>query len=190
MSAGLPFASTVTALDGSSLIAVDDRVVEVERFVDGENMDLGQRLLHGMRVLGRIHTVLADIDAPPAAKVAPFPNHVEANQAPAWTSEGTAAMRARHPTTEDLHAAAIADQLAVALAEEERLVWHDLPRQLVHGDFWDNNVLFRERRNRARPRSRLHGRTPRIDDLALTLYYTNSTLGAGYDNPAARFLAV
>jgi hypothetical protein len=36
------------------------------------------------RVLGR-PPLLAGIDAPPAAKAAPFPNHVEANHALAWT---------------------------------------------------------------------------------------------------------
>jgi len=190
VSAGLPFASTVAALDGSLFVSLDDRVVEVERFVPGENMDLGERLQHGMRLLGRIHTVLAGIDPPPAAKVAPFPNHVEARYAPAWTRGGTAVMRADHPTTGDLHAADLADELANALANEARLVSDHLPRQLVHGDYWDNNVLFRGDDIVLVLDLDFMGERPRIDDVALTLYYTNSTLGAGYDDPSrVAFLA-
>lgn len=50
-----------------------------------------------------------------------------------------------------------------------------LPRQLVHGDFWDNNVLFRDGQIVLVVDLDFMAERPRIDDLALTLYYTNST---------------
>jgi Ser/Thr protein kinase RdoA (MazF antagonist) len=50
-----------------------------------------------------------------------------------------------------------------------------LPRQLAHGDFWDNNVLFRSGRVVSVTDFDFMGVRPRIDDLALTLYHTNST---------------
>lgn len=52
-----------------------------------------------------------------------------------------------------------------------------LPRQLVHGDFWDNNVRFRDLDIVAVLDLDFMEERPRIDDLALTLYYVNSTLG-------------
>lgn len=46
-----------------------------------------------------------------------------------------------------------------------------LPRQLVHGDFWDNNVRFRDLDIVAVLDLDFMEERPRIDDLALTLYY-------------------
>ena len=124
MSAGLPFATTVAARDGQTFITYEGRAIEVERYVAGERMTIGDRLQAGMGVLGRIHDVLAGIDVPPAAKVAPFPNHVEADRALAWTHAGTARIRADDPSADDLRAADLADELAAALADAE-LPLHD-----------------------------------------------------------------
>lgn len=183
VSAGLPFASTVSALDGETSIGFDGQVVEVERYVAGKNMNIGTSLLSGMRALGQIHNVLAGMETPPAAEVAPFPNHVEANQALAGTHQGTAAIRAANPSSGELHTADLADTLATELADAELGLRHALPRQLVHGDFWDNNVLFRDDDIVLILDLDFMGERARIDDVALTLYYTNSTLGEGYNDP-------
>ena len=49
------------------------------------------------------------------------------------------------------------------------------PLQLVHGDYWDNNVYLRDGEIVLVADLDFMGARPRIDDLALTLYYTNST---------------
>jgi Ser/Thr protein kinase RdoA (MazF antagonist) len=182
VSAGLPFAATVAARDGQTFVTYEGRAIEVERFVAGERMTIGDRLLAGIEELGRIHDVLAGIDVPPAAKVAPFPNHVEADRALEWTRGGTARIRADDPSADGLLAADLADQLAIALAVAELPLRNELPRQLVHGDFWDNNVWFQGDDIVLILDLDFMGERARIDDLALTLYYTNSTLGAGYDD--------
>jgi homoserine kinase type II len=53
---------------------------------------------------------------------------------------------------------------------------------LVHGDYWDNNVLFHAGRIVHVADLDFMGERARIDDLALTLYYTNSTFA---DDPAS-----
>ena len=75
------------------------------------------------------------------------------------------------------HLAAAAETLAEALAGASGALGA-LPRQLVHGDFWDNNVLFRDGRVVLVTDLDFLGRRARIDDLALTLYYTTSTFAA------------
>lgn len=49
-----------------------------------------------------------------------------------------------------------------------------LHQQLVHGDFWNNNVLFLDGGVSMVLDLDFMGFRPRIDDLALTLYYTRS----------------
>src|SRR6266545_7244456 len=51
-----------------------------------------------------------------------------------------------------------------------------LPRQLVHGDFWDNNVLFRHGRPVLLADFDFMGERARVDDLALTLHCARSDL--------------
>ena len=68
-----------------------------------------------------------------------------------------------------------AEELAERVADAERDVVSSVRRQLVHGDFWDNNVFFREGRVVLVTDFDFMGERARIDDLALTLYYTNST---------------
>jgi hypothetical protein len=50
------------------------------------------------------------------------------------------------PTAEEADLAASADRLAELLVETEAGFVSRLPRQLVHGDVWDDNVLFRRGR--------------------------------------------
>src|SRR5215467_7880693 len=55
---GLPFAETIPALDGSLWTALGEQLVEVERYVEGEEMNSWSRLLAGLRMLGRVHDAL------------------------------------------------------------------------------------------------------------------------------------
>jgi Ser/Thr protein kinase RdoA (MazF antagonist) len=52
-----------------------------------------------------------------------------------------------------------------------------LPHQLVHGDFWDNNVGFLGGRPVLVADFDFMGERARIDDLALTLWYARCDLG-------------
>jgi homoserine kinase type II len=68
------------------------------------------------------------------------------------------------------------------LVERAQRGFEGLPRQLVHGDYWDNNVLFRGGRVVLVADLDFMGERTRVDDLALTLYYTNSTFA---DDPTS-----
>jgi Ser/Thr protein kinase RdoA (MazF antagonist) len=76
--------------------------------------------------------------------------------------------------------AATAEEVVANLVALEAPLVGDLPRQLVHGDFWDDNVLFRGDAVAAVLDFDFMGERARIDDVALSLYYTNSTLGPDY----------
>jgi Ser/Thr protein kinase RdoA (MazF antagonist) len=59
-----------------------------------------------------------------------------------------------------------AEELAELVGQAEAGLVARLPRQLVHGDFWDNNVLFRHGRPVLVCDFDFMGERARIDDLA------------------------
>lgn len=142
VAAGLPCPPTVATVDGDTRVNVDGREVEVEQYINGHGMDIRGGLVRGMRMLGKVHSVLGEIRVGPAGALAPHPNHIEADRARIATRAGTATIRADHPSMDELAAAAVAEALADELADAELELAAWLPRQLVHGDFWYNNVLF------------------------------------------------
>ena len=176
--AGLPFLEPIQTLDRLGWLELDGHhLLEVENYVSGEDMDMGDRLLASMPVLARIHDELSRIDAGPAARQAPSASHVEARLALDSTRRAAAAIRAWAASPEEERIAALSERLAAELQLAERPYVGVLPRQLVHGDFWDNNVRFRDLEIVAVLDLDFMEERPRIDDLALTLYYVNSTLG-------------
>ncbi len=90
------------------------------------------------------------------------------------TLRGTRCLRQWDASPAEIQLAAAAEELARLVDRAERGV-APLPRQLVHGDFWDNNVLFHAGHVVLVTDFDFMGERARIDDLALTLYYTNST---------------
>jgi homoserine kinase type II len=176
---GVPCVLPVPTRDGEEWVVVDGRLVEVERFVEHEaHMDSWERLEGGLPVLGRIHTLLRGLMVSPDGRQAPAANHVAPQHALAWTLRGTRHIRTWDASPAELWLADAAEELARLVDGAEREVSALVPQQLVHGDFWDNNVLFRAGRVVLVTDFDFMGERARIDDLALTLYYTNSTFGA------------
>jgi len=172
--AGLPFTQTRLSDDGRTFIHFADWLVEVEPFVDGQDMTTWAELKDGMRMLGAIHTVLSGIAAPPGARRAPAANHIAAADASQTTRRACAAIRAFAQSSDVERIASLSEELANALlcAGDGRSL--EFPRQLLHGDFWDNNVKFRDGSLVAVLDLDFMEEGARIDDLALVLYYANS----------------
>ena len=77
--------------------AFDSYVVEVERYVDGTPMQTWTQLQVGMRELGRLHTLMADLESqiPP-----PVANHLPEELALAATQDVLDVIRAWRPTVQ------------------------------------------------------------------------------------------
>jgi homoserine kinase type II len=172
---GVPCPATLPTREGAGWIEFDSRLVEVEPYIaHGAKMDSWERLEAGLPLLGRSHTLLQPLTLSADGANAPAANSIAASDALAWTLRGTRRIRAWGPSPEELQLIAAAEQLARLVDAAERAIG-PLPRQPVHGDFWDNNVLFRMGHPVLVTDLDFMGTRPRIDDLALTLYYTNST---------------
>ena len=156
----------------------DGHLVEVERYVEHDAyMDTWHRLELGLPYLGRAHSLLRSLPVGAAGRSAPIANHIEPEEALPGTLRGVARMRAWNPTDEELALASSFEELARLVAAAERDTIPGLPRQLVHGDFWDNNVLFADELVVLVTDLDFMAERLRIDDLALTLFFANSSLG-------------
>lgn len=154
---------------------VDDRLVEVEPFVEHDaKMDSWVLLQAGLPTLGRIHSLLKGVTVSDDGRSAPAANNIEPQDVIDGTLRAPSHIRQWDTTPAELQVAAAADALAYSV-HQAQVGFKTLPRQLVHGDYWDNNVFFREGRIVHIADLDFMGERARIDDLALTLYYTNST---------------
>lgn len=147
---------------------VDGLLAEVEAFVaHDDSMRTPALLRQGWPWLRRVHEVLVDVPAGPAPA---FANAISSSAALAATRRGAARLR-RWGDDE------LADR-AVELAERLAVLESSQPEQLVHGDFWDGNVLFRDGAVVLVGDLDFMGVRPVVDDVALTMYF------AGTDDPS------
>ncbi len=171
LAGGVPATETVPAKDGRTWIEFGDRLVEVERFVEHDaRMDNLGRLIAGLPTLGRVHSLLAPLEIGPEGQAPIFANALAANQTEAAVRRAATRIRAWGPTDDELWVAGAAKRLAERIAAAVQSAG-SLPCQLVHGDFWDDNVLFRRSELVLVTDLDYMGTRPRVDDLALTLYF-------------------
>ncbi len=171
---GVPCPIALPTRDGQPWLVLDNRLVEVEPYVAHDaNMDSWERLAQALPLLGRIHTILQAVEIGLDGKHPMFANHIEPQDALGKTLGGTQRMRGWASSPAELELADAAEALAERVAAAERDLVAALPRQLVHGDFWDNNVFFRDGRVVLVTDFDFMGDRARIDDLALTLYFTS-----------------
>jgi Ser/Thr protein kinase RdoA (MazF antagonist) len=182
LAGGVPCAPAVPTRRGEPWVAVEAQLVEVEPYVDHDaKLDSWERLEVGMALLAQTHGLLRNVEVSQQGRRPRFANHLESAEVQARTQRGTARIREWGPTAAEADLADAADRLAdlVTRAEAELVV--QVPRQLVHGDCWDDNVLFRRGRPVLLADFDFMGERARVDDLALTLWCASFDLGGGVD---------
>ncbi len=179
---GIPVVGLLPSVAGRTWEQVGDRMLEVENWVhhDGQ-MNTWQRLRQGCLLLAAVHSAWADLDLGSDGEACAWANWIAPSQIAA-------------------HAAAAVDTLnrwrlrglareVERLAELTSVEFAALPEQVVHGDFWDNNIYLRGEDIVAVTDFDFLGRRPRIDDLALTLYFADEQpyfAGSGDRSAAVR----
>jgi Ser/Thr protein kinase RdoA (MazF antagonist) len=167
--AGIPAVPPLSPPDFVEL--ADGRLVELEPYIEwNAKMNTVPLLEKGFGVLARMHDALREAAIPEAGRTAPRANHIAAEVAAEATHRGAARMRGWG----DPALTGFADRVERhidAVAEAELPLQPAQLRQIGHGDFWDDNVLFHDRELAALLDFDFMAERPRIDDLALTLYF-------------------
>ena len=169
---GIVTAEAVPTAEGEPWTRCQDGLVEVEPFVTSTaRMDILERVGAALPVLGRIHTVLSDVALEHDAATPVFSNYLGPDDLPRAVGAGTRRIRSWNPTAREAELADVADRLAAVVADLGERCGSRGRDQLVHGDFWDNNVLFRGEAVSLVADFDFLGLRQRVEDLALTLYF-------------------
>jgi Ser/Thr protein kinase RdoA (MazF antagonist) len=179
LAGGVPCAPPVPTRQGAAWVNVEGRLVEVEAHVGHDAvMDSWERLEVGMALLAQTHNLLRRLEVGERGRRPRFANHLEPAEVASSVRRGVERIRGWEPTQAERRLAAVAEELAGLVTQAEGGLVDRLPRQLVHGDFWDNNVLFRHGQAVLLCDFDFMGERARIDDLALTLWCARCDLDA------------
>jgi aminoglycoside phosphotransferase (APT) family kinase protein len=151
-------------------------------------MDTLPRIRQAMPLLARLHDALEHANLPHGTDEFRFGNYLAAADITTKTAAGVRRIRSLTPSLNRVAdaAEAVADELAATPTSTD-----PLPPQWCHGDYWDNNVLFRDRHVVLVTDFGFMNRRRRVDDLALTLYFALGKLdAAAHPDPSAELAAL
>lgn len=182
---GIPCAIPITTLDGQTWTTLRDRVVEVEPYIEHDGyLNTLERMAIGLPLLGQIHSILQTIEVNSAGRRPLFANFLSPDETWHMTLKGCSRIRSWEAPGNLSRIADCAEELAGLVTELDRERLDALPTQLVHGDYWDNNVLFDNHVIALVTDFDYMGERMRIDDLALTLYFANDCCDTDDDSDA------
>jgi Ser/Thr protein kinase RdoA (MazF antagonist) len=173
---GIPAPVVKPTLAGGGWTTYDNSLVELEDYIDHDgNMDTWERLETGLSLLGRVHSIFKTLTTDGEDWQPVIANHIASNEVQKLTEQATEHIEKWRPTETQSKFIFLARDITSRLQQLETIYASKISSQLVHGDFWDNNVFFQNGKVVLVTDLDFMGVRPRIDDLALTLYYTNST---------------
>lgn len=170
----LPIVLPIPTVAGNTLTTYQDRLIEVERFLPHSDApELRACYAQAFALLGRFHTVLAGY-----THAATFPQPLVENYGlPAILTQWVEQTKHRIQQLSHVQAAeavAVCDK-TIELLEYLSLWWreaeHQLPRQLVHGDYGVGNLLWQDHQVVAIGDFDFLAFHERIFDIAYPLYW-------------------
>jgi Ser/Thr protein kinase RdoA (MazF antagonist) len=145
-------------------------------------MNTPDRIAAAMPIMAHVHWLMAGLPEDTNGDQPLFANHVEPWEVVARTTNGINRVKAWDPTESEIELCTIAENLAQRVAAGEEEFLPGLRYQRAHGDFWDNNVFFRDGEIVLVADFDYMGRTARTDDLARTLYFAISSRWTGHNH--------
>lgn len=166
--AGIPTADLLTSRSGRTWEVVDGLTVEAEARVGHDaRMNTPGLLTTGAAMLASVHNAWEHLRLEPEAESCSWANWIAPQEVSAGVRAGIDRVGRGTRVARDVGDAAWRLSSLVDTEPET------LRRQLVHGDFWDDNVYFRGQTLVAVTDFDFLARRPRVDDLALLLYFAD-----------------
>ena len=176
---GIPFSKTIQNIKGQNYITWNDRLVEVEYFIESDGvMDTVEKLKCALPLFGKMTSALDKISITNTDSKKPhFANYIEFNRIIEMTEKGCKRILSWNPGDCEHEIIYKSKALAEKVNKAGTELFPQLPKQLAHGDFWDNNVLFNNHKIALITDLDFMGERRRIEDIALTLYFTHISEG-------------
>lgn len=166
---GLPCPGILPDKAGAFFREYEGRIVEVEEWVEHDGMmDTLARVQRALPLLGKMHALLEGVHVGDEGAFPRFANYIAPEKVLEMTERGCRRLGGWKSSA--YHQRLIAPSLELAERTSFRA---PAGLQLVHGDYWDSNVLFLEGSVSGVLDFDFMGARPRIDDLALTLYFAS-----------------
>jgi homoserine kinase type II len=171
----IPFSKTYQTMSGQDYITWNGRLVEAEYYVKNDGvMDNIEKLRHALPIFGKITSLLSGIENPSADTGNPlFANHIKFEKIAEMTEKGCVRMQSWNLTEDEREIIYKSKRLCGQINKAGGKIFANLPKQLAHGDFWDNNVLFDDTKIALITDLDFMGERCRIEDIALTLYFSH-----------------
>jgi Ser/Thr protein kinase RdoA (MazF antagonist) len=177
---GIPTSVVVRTRTAESWSRYVGQLIEVEEYVEhSARLDSWDRLAVALPTLGRMHSVLRAVNVSPAGQKPPVANYLGMAELQEWTPRAVRKVESWSLGPEPLRFVQEAERLVRRLHGAGGSIPPLPPAQLVHGNFWGANVLFRSGKVVLVTDWDFLAERPRTDDLALTLYFASSTLPGG-----------
>lgn len=172
---GIPCSKTLNTKDHKNWVLWNDRLIEAEYFVAYDSiMDSEEKIKGTLPLFGKMTSVMNRISNISADGLnPPFANHIHINEANRMTKKACGRILSWNTTEYERKLAHESEKLAEMVTQEGQKLFEDLPEQLSHGDFWDNNILYNEDKVVLIADFDFMGERKRIEDIALTLYFYN-----------------
>jgi len=167
---GISTTKVISTVAGKSFTSINSMLIEVEEFIEGdEYMNTWEKVTSGVKVLAKLHDLLKDFKVSQIGRNPLVANHVEVEYVLPWTQRGVDFVLSDKPTKKEECFCNNAFKLAHLITETQTKLYTKLPRQLTHGDYWDNNVFMDGLKVCNVIDFDFLGERARIDDIAYTI---------------------